>query len=73
MKDPTLEDYCDRCGAFATGRWQWMFHRGELPRQEFFCDRCQRVLRIYGVIGLSLLALILGAFIVATWWLSNRR
>jgi len=46
-----------------------MFHHGQLPRKEFFCFRCLRVLRIYAAIGLSLLALLLSACAVAVWWL----
>jgi len=46
-----------------------MFHAGRVPRQEFFCDQCQRVLRFYAIIGLSLFAILLGAFVVSLWWL----
>jgi len=48
-----------------------MFHHGQLPRKEFFCRRCLRVLRIYAAIGLSLLGLLLIAFLVAAWWLGS--
>jgi hypothetical protein len=46
-----------------------MFHAGQRPREEFYCERCLRVTRIYGVIGLSLLVLLLAAFVVVPWWL----
>ncbi len=64
-----LEDYCERCGTLSAGQERWMFHHGQLPRKEFFCFRCLRVLRIYAAIALSLLGLLLTAFVVATWWL----
>ena len=42
-----------------------MFHPGELPPKDFDCTRYLGVLRTYAVIGLTLLGLLLAAFVVA--------
>jgi hypothetical protein len=67
-----LEDYCDRCGVFAEGRRQWMFHQG-MPALEFFCTRCQKVLRAYAVVGFTLLGLLLLGFVAAVCWIRSLR
>jgi hypothetical protein len=63
-----LDDYCDRCGAFAEGRRQWMFYQGS-PAHEFFCARCLKITRDYGAVGFTLLGLLVVAFTAAVWWL----
>lgn len=65
-------DHCDRCGRFAEGRRQWMFHQDRIGR-EFFCVRCQKILRIYAWIGLSLLMILLAGFCATVWWLTRLR
>jgi hypothetical protein len=61
------EDYCTRCGEVARGKRQWMFYSSVLPVKEFFCDRCLGVMRVYAIIGFSLLGLLLLAFGIAVW------
>jgi hypothetical protein len=72
-KNDSVWDVCDRCGSYTWGRYRWMFHSGTMPRKEFFCNRCQRVLRVYAIIGLSLLAILLSGFVLALWWLGALR
>jgi hypothetical protein len=64
-----MEDYCERCGELGEGREQWMFRSGQLPRKEFFCTRCLGILRVYSVIGLTLLAILFGGILTAVIWL----
>ncbi len=67
-----MVDHCERCGALAPGREQWMFHSGE-ARKEFYCFRCLRIFRVYAIIGLTLLGLILATAITAVCWLKMQR
>jgi hypothetical protein len=67
-----LEDYCDRCGAFAEGRRQWMFYQGS-PAHEFFCAHCLKVMRVYAAVGFTLLGLVLAALTAVVWWLRTLR
>jgi hypothetical protein len=67
-----LEDYCDRCGAFAEGRRQWMFYQGS-PAREFFCAHCLKVMRVYAAVGFTLLGLVLAALTAVVWWLRTLR
>ena len=64
-----FEETCERCGAIAQGREQWMFHQGKVPAKEFYCSRCLRVMHIYAIIGYSLLGVLMTGFVVALWWL----
>ncbi len=71
------EAECDRCGRIGTGRYQWMYHipwismllTGAPIEREFFCFRCLRIMRIYAVIGFSLLGLVVAALVASTIWL----
>ena len=45
-----------------------MFHQRS-PSHEFFCLRCQGVMRIYARIGFSLLGLLMAALTAAVLWL----
>lgn len=71
------EAECDRCGRIGTGRYQWMYHipwismllTGAPIEREFFCFRCLRIMRIYAVIGFSLLGLVVAALVATTIWL----
>lgn len=70
------EAECDRCGRIATGRYKWMRHgwgtmirTGAPIEREFFCFRCLRIMRIYAVIGFSLLGLVVAAIAATTIWL----
>jgi len=70
------EDECDRCGRVTTGRYKWMRYgwatmmtTGSPLEREFFCFRCLRIMRIYSVIGFSLLGLVVAAFVAMTIWL----
>ena len=63
-----FEDVCERCGTFAIGREQWMFHQGEPPVKQFFCSRCLRVMRTYAIIGFSLLGLLVAGLFGLAWW-----
>ena len=65
-----MEDHCDRCGTFAAGRRQWMFHQG-VPAREFYCERCLRVMRVYAVIGFTLLGLLMAAFGGVYLWIRS--
>jgi len=66
---------CQRCGRQGEGRTKWMVHRfaesfPESPvAEEFFCNRCLRMMRIYATIGFSLLAVLVGALAGVTFWL----
>lgn len=64
-----FEDVCERCGDVAQGREQWMFQQGELPSMQFFCVRCLRNMRVYAIMGFSLLGILMIGFVVALWWL----
>ncbi len=70
MPEPT-EDHCERCGRLAPGRRKLMFYRllerfPESPiARDFFCFRCIRIMRLYAIIGFTLLAVVIGAIIVA--------
>jgi hypothetical protein len=37
--------------------------------EEFFCNRCLRMMRIYATIGFSLLAVLVGTLAGVTFWL----
>jgi hypothetical protein len=63
------DDVCERCGAFASGHERWMLHSHELPAKQFFCFRCLRVMRIYAIVGFSLLGLLMFGFVATLWWL----
>jgi hypothetical protein len=65
------EDYCDRCGAFAQGRRQWMFYHDGVAR-EFFCARCLKIMRVCAAVGLTLLVLLVAAAVAAVWFLRLR-
>jgi hypothetical protein len=60
-------DHCKQCGELAPGKAQWMFDSDEPSVKEFFCDRCLGIMRIYAIIGFSLLGLLLLAFGIAVW------
>ena len=66
--DPHV-DLCECCSEERPGSSKMMFHSGyrifsKLPGgHEFYCFQCQKVMRIYAVIGLFLLALIAAAAI----------
>ena len=45
-----------------------MFSQG-VPAHKFFCTRCFKILRIYAVIGLTLLGLTVAALAAVTCWL----
>jgi hypothetical protein len=64
-----FEDVCDRCGDVARGKEQWMFHQGALPAKQFFCIRCLRIMRVYAIVGFSLLGILMIGLVVALWWL----
>jgi len=63
-----MEGCCDRCGAWAEGKAQWMFHQG-VPANEFHCERCWRIMRLYAAVGFTLLGLVLVGLAAAVWWL----
>lgn len=70
------EDYCERCGDYQAGVRKWMFHStyarfpGPPIAREFYCFACLRVMRIYAIIGLTLLAILVGSLIGVTIWLT---
>lgn len=68
MAEP-FEDVCQRCGEFTLGRKQWMFQQGEAPGKQFYCSRCLRVMRIYAIIGFTLLGLLVAGLFGACWWI----
>lgn len=45
-----------------------MFHQGT-PAHEFYCAHCLRVMRLYAVVGFTLLGLLLAAVTGVAWWL----
>lgn len=63
-----MEDICERCGEFGEGKSLWMFHQEWLPRREFYCRRCLRIMRIYATIGFTLLGAVVTSAFVAAWW-----
>lgn len=63
-----VEEHCERCGNFGEGDWRWMFHQGP-PTREFYCVRCLKILRIYAVIGFTLLGLLVTALAGAILWI----
>lgn len=63
-----MEDFCERCGEFGAGKSLWMFQQEWLPRKEFYCRRCLRIMRIYAAIGFSLLGTMVASAFVAAWW-----
>jgi len=69
MPDP-IEDHCERCGHFGPGVRRWMFYHvlSRFPQppvaREFFCFRCIRIMRVYAIIGLALLAIVIGALVI---------
>ncbi len=76
MSEPT-EDICNRCGEQGAGTRKFMFYRWyeTFPRppvaREFFCFRCQRVMRVYAIIGFTLLGCLVLAILVATLWVMS--
>ncbi len=66
---------CERCGEYRDGRSKLMIYRlmGRFPAspiaRQFFCNRCLRVMRIYAIVGFSLLAMLLGSLVVAVLWI----
>lgn len=48
------------------GLWSALMSGGELT--EYFCARCRKVLRVYSVIGLTLLGLCVLAIVGITVW-----
>ncbi len=66
---------CERCGEYREGRSKLMVYRlmARLPEspiaQQFFCNRCLRVMRIYAFVGFSLLAMLLGSLLIAVLWI----
>lgn len=63
-----VEDVCERCGKVAPGREQWMFQQGETPAKQFFCLRCLRIMRVYAIIGFTLLGLLVVGLFGFAWW-----
>jgi hypothetical protein len=63
-------DACERCGEIAEGKRRWMFDNLG-ARREFYCFRCDRVRRIYGRIGLTLLLGLVSALTVWVIWLTQ--
>lgn len=65
---------CERCGEFREGRSKLMIYRllERFPASpialQFFCYPCLRVMRIYAIVGFTLLAMLLGSLIVAVLW-----
>lgn len=47
-----------------------MFHQGA-PTREFFCLRCLRIMRVYAILGFTLLGLLVGALTGVTLWLRS--
>lgn len=74
-RDEPEEAVCDRCGALAPGRRQWMFYPlwysmiGAGTGREFFCFRCHRIMRFYAVIGFSLLGIVIAGIIGMLLWI----
>ncbi len=75
MHDAT-EAECERCGNYAAGRRVWMFYNrstwmwGRVVQRQFFCLRCIRTMRVYAVVGFTLLGLVVGGIVGVTIWLT---
>lgn len=67
--DESRFDYCERCGGAAAGTYKLMFYHSlfRLPAREFYCYRCLKVMKVYAIIGFSLLGITVGALCVVTW------
>ena len=74
----STEDYCERCGELGHGSRKLMFYGGyeRFPKspvvREFFCVRCQRILKVYAIVGLSILLAAVGAIVVTTIWATRQ-
>lgn len=75
--DPNAQSHvgtCERCGEYREGRSKLMIYtllaRFPAPpiARQFFCYRCLRVMRIYAIVGFSLLAMLLLSLTVAVLW-----
>lgn len=64
---PPDEDYCENCGAFGPGREQWMFSSHGPSGKYFFCFRCLARMRLYAIIGFTLLATVLLVIVAVLW------
>ncbi|MFK7789776.1 MAG: hypothetical protein AB8C95_09830 [Phycisphaeraceae bacterium] len=68
------EGHCERCRKFAVGRMRWMFYQPlerfpESPIvREFFCNRCIKIMRLYAVIGFTLVGIVVAGIAGVTIW-----
>lgn len=68
---------CDRCGQVAEGAHRLMIYKRPFPMPpevawEFFCRRCLRVMRIYAIVGFSLVGIVVAGLVAVTAWLVFR-
>ena len=70
----TTTGECDRCGETAEGRYKWMIYRWfetfpDPPvARQFFCYRCLRTQRAYGLIALGVFVVGVGLAAAAIFW-----
>ena len=74
----STEDHCERCAELRHGSRRLMFYHWfeRFPQspiaREFFCLRCQRVLRSYAIVGFTLLLGIVLAIVITSIWVTRQ-